>query len=314
MGKSTLGLVLARRAGGEIIVADSMQVYRGLDVGTGKPSAPERAAVPHHLLDLCDPRETYSASEFAAHAHALVAQIRGRGRVPILVGGTGLYLRAFLKGRLAGPGGDPALRARLSKEAEAAGPQGLHARLAAVDPASAARIHPRDLFRIIRALELLEATGRRPSEIRPGLWEAPRVRVSAMLVLARERQELDRLIDGRARAMWEGGLVEEVRKLLAAGYAADLPAFRSLGYRQAVQFLQGRLTEAEALLRMQRATRQYARRQVIWFRREPAAEWVSVRGWEWVAPLAEEVASRLERQGRLDRPDRRGERRCCSEG
>lgn len=295
MGKSALALAVARRLPAEIIVADSMQVYRGMDAGTGKPSPADRAAVPHHLLDVCDPDETFSAAAFALRARGLLAEIRGRDRVPILVGGTGLYLRAFLKGRLAGAGGDAGLRDRLRREAEAAGPEALHARLAEADPATAARVHPHDLFRIVRALELLEKTGRRPSEIRPDLWEPPRLPVSAMLVLTREREELDRLIDERARAMWQGGIVKEVRALLTAGYAPELPALRSLGYRQAVAFLQGRLTEAAALAEMQRATRRYARRQLLWFRREPAAEWVPVRGWDWVGPLAAEIAGRLSR-------------------
>lgn len=288
-----LGLALARRAPGEIVVADSMQVYRGMAVGTGKPSPADRETVPHHLLDICDPTETFSASAFAARAQALVEEIRRRGRLPILVGGTGLYLRAFLKGRLAGTGGDPAIRARLTREAEALGTQALHDRLRDLDPVTAARVHPRDVFRIIRALELLETTGRPPSEIRPDLWERPRVSVSALLVLNREREELYRLIDERARHMWEGGLVEEVRQLLAAGYGPDLRTLKSLGYRQAVAYLQGRLPEAEALPAMQRATRNYARRQLTWFRREPAAEWVTIRGWDWVEPLAEKIVTRL---------------------
>ena len=293
MGKSALALVVARRYPAEIIVADSMQVYRGMDVGTGKPSSWERAAVPHHLLDICEPSGSFSASEFASRALALVGEIRGRDRLPIIVGGTGLYLRAMLKGRLAGAGGQPAIRARLLREAESVGSHGLHERLIALDPATAARVHPRDQLRVIRALELLEVTGRRPSEIRAGLWDAPQFHISAMLVLTRDRQELDWLIDERARAMWEGGLVSEVQKLLAEGHGPDLPAFRSLGYREAVAHLRGLLTEAEGLRHMQRATRRYARRQLGWFRREPAAEWVSVRGWDWVEPLAERLIARL---------------------
>ena len=294
MGKSALGLAVARRAPGEIIVADSMQVYRGMDVGTGKPSAPERATIPHHLLDLCDPTQTFSASEFASRAQAVVPEIRGRGRLPILVGGTGLYLRAFLKGRLVGPEGNPAIRARLTQEAAVGGAGSLHERLRALDPPSAERIHPGDLFRIVRALELLEITGRRPSELRPALWDPPRVTVSALVVLTREREELYRLIDERARRMWEAGLVTEVGSLLAAGCAPDLPALKSLGYRQAVAYLQGRRNAAEALAEMQRATRTYARRQLTWFRREPTAEWVTVHGWEWVEPLAEKLLARLD--------------------
>jgi tRNA dimethylallyltransferase len=286
-------MALVRRVPGEIIVADSMQVFRGMEVGTGKPSAVERAAVPHHLLDVCDPSESFSASAFASRAQAAVQEIRGRGRLPILVGGTGLYLRAFLKGRLAGAGGDPAIRERLRQEAAVGGARSLHERLRALDPPSAERIHPGDLFRIVRALELWEMTGRRPSELRPALWDPPRATVSALVVLTREREELYRLIDERARRMWEAGLASEVRGLLAAGYAPDLPALKSLGYRQVVAYLQGRRSAAEALAEMQRATRNYARRQLTWFRREPAAEWMTVHGWEWVEPLAEKILARL---------------------
>lgn len=294
MGKSALALATARRIPAEIIVADSMQVYRGMDAGTSKPSLEERAAISHHLLDICEPSGAFSASEFASRAHALVGEIRGRGRLPIIVGGTGLYLRAFLKGHLAGAGSEPTIRGRLQREAERVGSPALHERLAALDPDTAARVHPRDLFRVVRALELLEVTGQRPSEFRPNLWDAPRLPVLAMVVLTRERQELKRLIDDRARAMWEGGLVEEVRRLLAEGYGPDLPVFRSLGYRQAVAHLQGRLTAAEALLHMQRATRRCARRQLMWFGREPAAEWVTVRGWDWVEPMVERLVVRVQ--------------------
>ncbi len=262
-------------------------------MGTGKPSPAERVVVPHHLLDICEPTETFSAHHFATRARGLVEEIQGRGRLPILVGGTGLYLRAFLKGSLAGAAGDPSIRMTLRQEAEAVGARVLHERLRTLDPATADRIHPSDLFRIVRALELLEVTGRRPSEIRSGLWERPRVAVSVMLVLSREREELYRMIDERARQMWNRGLVDEVQNLLAAGFAPDLRTFGSLGYRQALAFLQGRLTEAEALAAMQRATRQYARRQLTWFRREPAAEWVMVHGWDWVEPLADRIVERL---------------------
>ncbi len=293
VGKSALGLAVARRVRGEIIVADSMQVYRGLDIGTGKPGAAERAAVPHHLLDICDATEVFSAAQFAARAHAVADEIRGRGAVPILVGGSGLYLRAFFKGRLAGPGGDLGLRSRLRAEADQGGPQALYRRLQRLDPVTAARVRPGDLLRIIRALELFELTGRPPSEIRAALWEAPRVAVSALLVLSREREELYALIEARARRMWEEGLVGEVRRLLSAGLSPEARSLQSLGYRQALAYLQGGLTAEEALADMQRATRNYAKRQLTWFRREPAAEWISIRGWDWVEPLAEAIARRL---------------------
>jgi tRNA dimethylallyltransferase len=293
VGKSALAMQVARRLGGEIVVADSMQVYRGMDVGTGKPSRAEREAIPHHLLDICDPGEVFSASEFAARAHAVVREIRGRGRVPLLVGGTGLYLRAFLKGRLAGAAGDPAIRARLLRDAETVGLGALHERLIKADPATAERVHPGDRFRIIRALELLETTGRRPSEIRPGLWDPPRVAVSAVLILTREREELYGLIDARARRMWGGGLVDEVRQLLGSGVDPGMRSLQALGYRQALAVLQGRLSEAEGLCDMRRATRNYAKRQLTWFRREPVAEWISVEGWDWVEPLVETLSVRF---------------------
>ena len=288
-------MAVARAAPGEIVAADCMQVYRGLDVGTGKPSAEDRAAVPHHLLDICEPTETFSAHAFARRAAQAVDQIRGRGRLPILVGGTGLYLRAFLRGGLAGSGADPALRERLAREAQALGTRALFARLQAADPASAARIHPEDLVRIVRALELLETSGRPPSALRPGLWDAPRTRDALMLVLTREREELGALIDARAQRMWQGGLLEEVRALLASGHPGDLRPLQAIGYRQAVAVLQGRMSGAEGLAAMRRATRQYAKRQLTWYRREPAAEWQSVRGWAWVEPLAREILDRLAR-------------------
>jgi tRNA dimethylallyltransferase len=286
-------MAVALRASGEIIVADSLQVYRGMDVGTGKPSAAERRAVPHHLVDICDPTEPFSAFDFARRARGLVDEIHARGRVPILVGGTGLYLRAFLKGQLSGGAGDPALRARLRAEAARGGSAALHARLRRVDPASADRIRRGDLYRIVRALELWEVTGMPASTLRPDLWDPPRVAVAAFLVLMRSREELYRLIDARARRMWEDGLLAEVRRLCEAGYARNLRPFQALGYRQAMAVLQGQATEAEALAEMQRATRNYAKRQVTWFRREPAAEWVTVCGDEWVEPLAATLAARV---------------------
>jgi tRNA dimethylallyltransferase len=270
-----------------------MQIYRGLDVGTGKPSPEERRAVPHHLVDACDPTEPFSAFEFARRAGRLAAEIRARGRLPILVGGTGLYLRAFLKGQLAGAAGDPRIRARLRAEASRDGCASLHARLDRVDPDSARTIRANDLFRVVRALELWELTGQPPSAVRPALWDPPRVTVSAFVVLMREREELYRLIDARARRMWESGLVAEVRGLLAAGVPPGARPLQALGYRQALAVLAGRATEAEAVAEMQRATRNYAKRQLTWFRREPAAEWIRVRGEGWVEPLATEILARL---------------------
>ncbi len=288
-------MAVAARIRGEIIVADSMQVYRGMDVGTGKPLPADQRAVPHHLVDIRDPGQPFSAFEFARVARRLAAEVSARGGVPILVGGTGLYLRAFLKGRASAPPGDSVIRARLHGEAAQEGAAALHDRLRLVDPASADRIRPGDLFRVIRALELCEVTGRPASALRPGVWDLPAESSAGclFLVLMRERDELYRLIDLRVRRMWEAGLLEETRRLLNAGYAADLRPLQALGYRQAVAVLQGRTGEAEALVDMQRNTRNYAKRQVTWFRREPAAEWVTIRGDDWVEPLATAVVARL---------------------
>ncbi|HTU01755.1 MAG TPA: tRNA (adenosine(37)-N6)-dimethylallyltransferase MiaA, partial [Candidatus Sulfotelmatobacter sp.] len=277
VGKSALALALAQRAPGEIVVADSMQVYRGLDVGTGKPTAAERARVAHHLLDIREPYQDFSAAEFAEVARGVVSEIAGRQRLPILVGGTGLYLRAFLRGALA-PAPDPAIRARLRAEATHHGAAALHARLAALDPPSANRIHPHDLVRILRALEIQAATGRPPSAVRPGLWSPPRIGVAGFLVLTRERGELGRLIDARCAAMWSGGLLDETRRLLSDPIGFTSRRLDALGYRQARGFLEGRLSAAEALAAMQAATRTYAKRQLTWFRREPAATWRTVAG------------------------------------
>jgi tRNA dimethylallyltransferase len=282
-------MALARAAPGEIIAADSMQIYRGLDVGTAKPAAAERAEVPHHLLDVREVWEDFSAAEFAARAHRLAGEIAGRGRLPILAGGTGLYLRAFLKGRLAPAAADAAVRARLQAEADALGSAGLHARLRGLDPASAERIHPHDRVRIVRALEIQTVTGRPASALRPALWDPPRAPVRTFVVLTREREELHRRIDARCGAMWAGGLLEETRRLLAAPRGLSWRRLEAVGYRQAALFLTGRLDEAEALLAMQRATRAYAKRQLTWFRREPAATWVPVHGEDWAERLAADL-------------------------
>jgi tRNA dimethylallyltransferase len=299
-------MAVAARARGEIIVADSMQIYRGMDVGTGKPSRADRLMVRHHGVDLREPGESFSAFDFARMARRAVDEVRAREGRPILVGGTGLYLRAFLKGRPSAPPGDPGIRARLRADAAREGAAALHDRLRRVDPLSADRIRPGDLFRLVRALELCEVVGGPASALRPDLWALPAETAATcvVVVLMRERSELYRLIDLRARQMWEAGLLDETRRLLDAGYAADLRPLQALGYRQAVAVLHGRLREPEALADMQRATRNYAKRQVTWFRREPAAEWVTVQGDDWVEPLADTLATRLAARAQT------AERRC----
>jgi tRNA dimethylallyltransferase len=273
-GKSALAVALAERLGGEIVSADSQQIYRGLDVGTAKPGREERARVPHHLLDLAEPGEGMDAARFVALADAAIAEIAGRGRLPVVAGGTGLYLRALLHGVAQAPGRDPALRARLEEEAARLGRPALHARLAAVDPAAAARIRPNDLVRIVRALEMASG-GRTQSEIFAGHRFGQQRHRARLLALDPPRAELHRRIDARVVEMFRGGLLDEARALLDR-FGDRLPARLPIGYPEAAACVRGDLSEAEALRRVQVAHRRYARRQVIWLRRE--------RGVEWIAP------------------------------
>lgn len=271
-GKTALGVALARRLGGEIVNADSQQVYRGLDVGTAKPTAEERAAVPHHLLDLVAPGEGMDAARFAALADAAIAAIAARGRLPIVAGGTGLYLRALLHGVIDAPGRDPELRARLEEEAARLGRPALHARLHAIDPAAAARIRPNDLVRIVRALEIA-AGGRRPSELHAGhAFQEDRYE-ALILALDPPRAELHARIDARVREMFAVGLLDEARTLLACAGGA-LPSKLPIGYAEAAACIRGEISAEEAIRRVQVAHRRYARRQIIWLRKERGVEWI----------------------------------------
>lgn len=271
-GKTSLAIALARRVGGEIVNADSQQVYRGLDVGTAKPSAEERAAAPHHLVDVVEPGQGMDAARFAALADEAIAAIASRGRVAVVSGGTGLYLRALLHGVVAAPGRDEALRARLEEEARRLGRPALHARLAALDPRAAARIRPNDLVRIVRALEIA-AGGRLPSELfAEHAFRADRYDAS-LVALDPPRDELHARIDARVRAMFEGGILDEARALLAR-FGAALPPKLPIGYPEACAAVRGELDVEEAIRRVQVAHRRYARRQVIWLRKERGVEWL----------------------------------------
>ncbi len=270
-GKTALAVALARRLGGEIVNADSQQVYRGLDVGTAKPTAEERAAVPHHLLDVVEPGEGMDAARFVALADAAVADVAARGRVPIVAGGTGLYVRALLHGVVPAPGRDPALRARLEEEAARLGRPALHARLATVDPDAAARIRPNDLVRIVRALEIA-AGGARPSELHAA-HAFREDRYDAVLVaLEPPRDALHARIDARVREMFAGGLLDEARALVARS-GDRVPPKLPIAYAEAIAVARGALDPEEAIRRVQVAHRRYARRQVIWLRRERGVAW-----------------------------------------
>lgn len=263
-GKTELAVALASRLGGEIVSADSRQVYRLLDAATAKPSAAQRARVPHHLIDVADPSEAYDAARFAREASAAIAGIRKRGKVPLVVGGTGLYLRALLEGLAPLPPRDEAARARLEARAAKEGRTSLHAALAKADPAAAAAIPPGNLQRVIRALEVLELTGK-PLSAHWAEGRAGGLAADAVLRLEVPVAALNARIEARAAAMWPA-LLAEVRALVPARFAGGEPGFTSLGYREALSVLRGETSAAAGLDALIRATRAYAKRQRTWFR------------------------------------------------
>jgi tRNA dimethylallyltransferase len=275
VGKSGLAHRLAKELGGEIINADSLQVYRRMDIGTAKPSLREREEVPYHLIDILDPDQPYDAADFRVRAGAIIDQLRER-RVPIfVVGGTGLYLRVLQRGLFDCPKPDPALRLALRQQAMARGPEWLWSRLARKDSRAASRIHPRDLFRIIRALEVLELTGQPISHWQQ--WDRGREVAFDLLWIGlnRERAVLYERINRRTEEMIQRGLLEEVRDLIEQGYHSGLKSMSSLGYRHMVQVLEGRWEREQAIEFMKRDTRRYAKRQLTWLAREPNIIWFS---------------------------------------
>ncbi|MDR0434034.1 MAG: tRNA (adenosine(37)-N6)-dimethylallyltransferase MiaA [Gracilibacteraceae bacterium] len=279
VGKSAAGVALARAIGGEIISGDSVQVYKGLNIGAAKPTAAERGGVPHHLLDELELTESFTAADFRERAGALAAEIRARGRRPIVVGGTGLYLRALLDGFAFAPAGDAESKARWTAAAARWGPEALHRRLQALDPAAAARLHPKDTARLVRALEVFDLTGA-PLSAQRSFAEReypPRPGV-ALFGLTAPRPWLYERVDARAAAMLAGGLIEETAALLSAGISPALKPLRSIGYRHAVAYLRGLTTGSETLRLLQRDTRRLAKRQWTWFRRDPRLIWFDVAG------------------------------------
>jgi tRNA dimethylallyltransferase len=273
-GKTAAALDLARHFQMEIISADSRQVYRLMDIGTAKPTREERASVPHHLLDVAWPDEPFDAARYAELAASAIDVIRTRDRLPVVVGGTGLYLRALAGGLVDLPRIDPQIREHLQQQATAAGSAALHRRLAAVDPEGARLLHRNDQVRIVRALEVFEQTGRPLSSWqRAHGFRSGRYRL-LKIGLAPERDELYRSIDARAAAMFASGLIEETAALLAAGYLPQLKALQTIGYREVIRLVQGECSSSEALAGVQQATRRYAKRQLTWFRADAEIIWV----------------------------------------
>ncbi len=270
-GKTDLGEALADAIGGEVVCADSRQVFRELEIGTGKPSAAERGTRPHHLFDALELGQRPSAGWYAKAAGAVCGAIHSRGRTPVLVGGSGLWLRAAQHGLSGEPPHDAAVRARVQAELDAAGPEALHERLAAVDPVTAARLSPRDRQRVTRALEVHEASGRPLSWWHEREGEPAVVGEWAVLELALPSPELDGRIERRTRWMFENGLVDETRALVGAGKAEPLRALRAVGYDEALDLIAGGIGRAEAEARTSLRTRQLAKRQRTWFRHQGEA-------------------------------------------
>jgi len=273
VGKSAAALVLAERVGGEIITCDSMQVYKGFDIGTDKPPAEARKRVPHHLLDIIDGSKQFTAADFAALAFNAVLAIGRRKAVPLIVGGTGLYFKALLEGLFPGPGRDEDVRRALDREAEEEGLDHLWSRLKAVDPAYAAKIGPNDRIRIVRALEVHAVTGI-PLSAHFGRTQSRLQDYAAVKIgLQLERKELVRRIEARVDRIFERGLVEEVRTLLASGVRETAPPFKALGYKYVLRYLKGSIGLEEAVARTKVDTRQYAKRQMTWFRKMDGVRW-----------------------------------------
>jgi tRNA dimethylallyltransferase len=276
-GKTPLAIEIAERFGGEIINADSMQVYRYMDVGTAKPSLEQRAQVPHHLLDVVTPDATYSAGRYAEEARKAAAGIHAGGKIAVLTGGTGLYIRAFLEGLLEAGEANPELRADLEEQnraaVEAGDPLRLHRSLAEVDPEAAERIHPNDVRRIIRALEIAGSSGERASSLRAEHGFGDRPYRTLHLALDPGREALAERIDHRCGAMIDNGLLREARALRERGYGPTLRPMRSIGYRHMTPVVDGSDTLANALEVMRRDTRRFARRQRTWLRKVPDVHW-----------------------------------------
>ncbi|HVB29450.1 MAG TPA: tRNA (adenosine(37)-N6)-dimethylallyltransferase MiaA [Terriglobia bacterium] len=308
-GKSELALCLAGHLGGEVVNYDSVQLYRGFDIGTGKLLPAERKGIPHHLLDCLDPAEPFTAGDFRREAMKALDGIRARGNVPILAGGTGLYLRALLLGLFDGPPRSEALRAELRALADRRGRVFVHRLLMRLDPASAGRVGPRDLQKVVRAVEVCVLARRAISALQARGREALRGYHSFKIGLNPGRDELYARINRRVEQMFAAGLEEETRRMLMRTDAQAIKGLGSLGYRQAAAALRGEITLEDAVRDTQAATRHYAKRQLTWFRREPDMKWFSGFGddpalqRQAIEALKEWLSSKLSRASRLPNAD-----------
>jgi len=298
VGKTELAISLAEELNAEIISADSMQVYKGMDIGTAKPTATERARVPHHMIDVADPREEFSAGRYLKLAEEAIADIRGRGKEPLVVGGTGLYIKALTDGLFEGPSADFALREELM-EKERVRPGSLHEMLLKSDPDAASRMHPSDLRRIIRALEVYKTEGRPISRVHEEHKAQVSMRAVRMAGLRRNREELYKRIDERVDAMMSAGFLDEVKGLRDMGCARDMVSMQALGYKQALAYMDGETTLDEAVRLIKRDTRRYAKRQFTWFNAEPRIRWVDLAAKDTTGEAMDALKKALEIFGDL---------------
>lgn len=301
VGKTKLSLTLAERYDAEIVSGDSMQVYRGMDIGTAKATPEERARVPHHMIDIHDPDYPFSVAEFQQRAAELIRDINGRGKLPFIVGGTGLYIESVCYGFRFGEGGsDEAFRAEMQAYAETRGAEALHERLREADPEMAEKLHPNDLRRVIRALEVHHLTGERLSEQLKGQKKQTPYEL-CIIGLTMDRALLYNRIEKRIDQMIEEGLVDEVRSLLNRGYGKDLVSMQGLGYKEIALFLEGRCTFDEAVELLKRNTRRFAKRQLSWFRHMQDIQWVDVTDMENFSDHLSEIHAIIAGKLTLDR-------------
>jgi len=295
VGKSRIAVEVAKAFETEVLTADSRQVYRGMDVGTDKPASEERQAVPHRLIDLVDPDESFNAGLYRRQAIDEIERLYRDCRLPLVVGGTGLYVRTLLNGLCDAPPADPIVREALRQEAEDQGSDRLYARLVDVDPVIAARLHPRDESKVIRALEVYQLSGRRMSEFQQEHGFAERPFATLMIGLNRDRDMLYRRIEGRIDWQLAHGLIEETKRLLAQGYQRDSAAMKGLGYRQVAEHLAGEYDAAEMVRRFKRDTRHFSKRQMTWFRKEPGIQWLMIEEPESVSHTTARVIEQIDR-------------------
>ena len=295
IGKSRIAIEVAQALGTEILTADSTQVYRGMNVGTDTPSEEDRQRVPHRLIDLVEPDEPFNVGEFRRLALREISRLYEKSLLPLVVGGTGLYVRALLNGLWAGPPSDRTLRRELEEEARARGGDSMYQELGRVDPATARHVHPRDTVKVLRALEVYRQTGVPLSKAHEERRERATPFRALVLGLTMERAVLYQRIEHRVDVELAKGLVDETRALLAKGYSRDLVSMKSLGYRQMAGYLEGECSFDEAVRRLKRDTRHFAKRQMTWFRKESGLTWVEVQAEESVRSVSQRVVTLIER-------------------